>query len=116
VKFSWSTGNSKRIERGDRVFLLRQVVEPRGIVASGIVTRSCYEEPHWENPRDTAIYIDVNWDAILDPEIEAPLARQRLRQGILRTVHWDVQMSGTSIHDGAAEQLERKWREHLLQL
>ncbi len=34
----WSTGGTKRINPGDRVFLIKQVVEPKGIIASGIVT------------------------------------------------------------------------------
>jgi 5-methylcytosine-specific restriction protein A len=31
----WSCGNNKSIARGDRLFLLRQGEEPRGIVGAG---------------------------------------------------------------------------------
>jgi 5-methylcytosine-specific restriction protein A len=34
----WSTGNTKKIAHGDRVFLLKQGEEPRGITAAGRVT------------------------------------------------------------------------------
>ncbi|GAC1475232.1 MAG: hypothetical protein NVSMB9_27250 [Isosphaeraceae bacterium] len=34
----WSSGSTKRIRRGDRLFLLRQGVEPRGIMAAGWAT------------------------------------------------------------------------------
>src|SRR4051794_39139010 len=36
-RMRWSTGNTKSIKTGDRVFLLRQVVDPKGIVAAGTV-------------------------------------------------------------------------------
>jgi len=38
LDYDWSSGRSQRLRRGDRVFLLRQGVEPRGILASGVVT------------------------------------------------------------------------------
>jgi 5-methylcytosine-specific restriction enzyme A len=34
----WTCGRSKRLRADDRVFLLRQGEEPRGILASGFVT------------------------------------------------------------------------------
>src|SRR4051812_1432251 len=39
----WSCGNTKRIRAGDRLFLLRQGVEPRGIMAAGWATSMVYE-------------------------------------------------------------------------
>lgn len=45
----WSCGRSKRIRTGDRVFLNRQGVEPKGIMASGTATSDVYEEGHWDS-------------------------------------------------------------------
>jgi 5-methylcytosine-specific restriction protein A len=42
----WSCGNTRRIEAGDRVFLLRQGAEPKGILASGMVIEPPYEDVH----------------------------------------------------------------------
>ena len=47
----WSTGNSKSIPLGARVFLLRQAVEPLGIMASGWVTQPSYQDVHWDDAR-----------------------------------------------------------------
>jgi 5-methylcytosine-specific restriction protein A len=37
VTIRWSCGNSKRIQRNDRVFFMRLGEEPKGIFASGYV-------------------------------------------------------------------------------
>ncbi|MDW8293534.1 MAG: hypothetical protein RML84_10625, partial [Anaerolineae bacterium] len=42
---SWSCGVTKNIQTGDRVFLLKQGKEPRGIVGSGVVTRGSMKTP-----------------------------------------------------------------------
>jgi 5-methylcytosine-specific restriction enzyme A len=34
----WSCGNTKKIQKGDRVFLIRLGVEPKGIMGSGWVS------------------------------------------------------------------------------
>jgi hypothetical protein len=86
---SWSCGLTKGIVEGDRVFLMRLGDEPRGIVASGRVEghdlfgdvtpvrpeSDVYEAPYWEdqsdhedNPEKTALYVNVSWDALLDPD------------------------------------------------
>jgi len=43
----WSSGNTKTIKRGERVFLLRQGQEPKGIVGTGWTTSDSYEADHW---------------------------------------------------------------------
>ena len=54
----WSVGNTRKIGVGDRVFLLRQGVEPRGIVASGVVIEPPYEDLHWDpNASEPALYV-----------------------------------------------------------
>lgn len=70
----WSCGNTKRLRIGDRLFLLRQGVEPRGIMAAGWATSSSYEGPHWDAERrnhgDTALHVDVRFDRILNPDYD----------------------------------------------
>ncbi len=41
AKWEWSTGNRSNLPVNSRVFLVRQGVEPKGVVASGF----CIEEP-----------------------------------------------------------------------
>jgi len=82
IKFRWSCGNSKRIVKGDRVFLLRQGVEPRGIVASGWAASKSFEEIHWREEKAlkerTTRYVKVRWEVLLNPENESIFLREWL--------------------------------------
>ena len=44
---SWSCGPNKRIKTGDRLFIIRLGIEPKGMVASGFAVSDVYEMPHW---------------------------------------------------------------------
>lgn len=64
---NWSCGNTKRIRPGDRLFWLRQGVEPRGLFASGWALSEPYLANHWADesalPRQT-LYVDIDFDAL----------------------------------------------------
>ena len=106
----WSCGNTKKIEAADRAFLLRQGVEPRGIIASGTVVAPPYEAPHWDpDISGPALYVDVKLDALLDPEAQDILWREVLDEPHLSGMHWDTQSSGTTIPEAVADALEREW-------
>jgi hypothetical protein len=114
----WSTGNTKRIIRGDRVFLLKQGAEPRGIIAAGWVTsEEVYEAPHYDPQRaahgDTALRADVEFERILDPSEAIPLSVEDIEYGPLAEVNWHTPASGPQIPDDAAGELEAMWARHL---
>lgn len=114
----WSCGITKRIEVGDRVFLLKQAKEPRGVIASGWAASNVYEAPHWDvtRPHDVAYYIDVQFDTLLDSnDQEAMLSRDELNSRELSPMHWDSQSSGITIPDSVANVLELRWSNHLAQ-
>src|SRR4051812_17381246 len=48
VTFGWSSGNNRSMAVGDRVFLLRQGREPRGLVGIGTVSEPPKETGHWD--------------------------------------------------------------------
>lgn len=110
VDEQWSCGNTKRIRIGDRLFLLRQGVEPKGIMAAGWATSACYEGPHWDAERrsrgDTALRVDVRFDRILNPDYDDILPLEKLHGGPLGSVNWFTPASGIQIRQGA-EDLER---------
>lgn len=106
----WSCARSKQIRRGDRLFLLRQGVEPRGIVASGWATSDWYEGPGWRRAGVPCNYVDWRIDVLLDAEREPILPREALSHGVLAKMYWDTQVSGTRIPDDVARELERAWR------
>jgi 5-methylcytosine-specific restriction protein A len=106
----WSCGNNRSVRVGDRVFLMRQHVEPRGIIASGWVTRGSYKGVHWEDRRKSALYVQRRFEVFLEPGVDAILARNMLFRADLSDVHWDTQSSGIEIPPRAAAVLERIWR------
>jgi len=111
---TWPCGSSRRIFPGDRVFILRSGREPRGIVASGSVTRGSYDSPQNEaqdgsRARGT-LSVDVKLDAIVEPRQEAGITRAALGQGAFGAFNWDVAASGTAIPDMIAGALEAAWR------
>jgi 5-methylcytosine-specific restriction protein A len=110
----WSCGNTKRIRVGDRLFLLRQGVEPRGIMAAGWATSATYEGPHWDSERrsrgDTTLFVDLRFDRILNPEYDEILPLEKLQAGPLGSVNWSTPASGIQIRQGV-DDLERLWAE-----
>lgn len=70
----WSTGERKeRVSIGDRVFLLRQGVDPRGLVGSGRIVRKAEKRPHWDKERrdngDTYYRARVRWDTLRETPV-----------------------------------------------
>lgn len=107
----WSCGVTRSIRSGDRLFLLRQGKEPRGIFASGWAVSDAYPDEHWDEdaPSSVTMYVELRFDALLNPEKEVILSRQALDVPVLREVHWNTQRSGIRINDKAAAVLERIW-------
>src|SRR5215210_996771 len=79
VSFRWSCGNTQRIQQGDRLFFLRQRMEPRGIIGIGYVERGPYLAPHWNPDREArgekALYVDAVWEHLF---VEPVIARTQL--------------------------------------
>lgn len=113
----WSCGNNKSIAEGDRLFLLRQGEEPRGIVGAGWAESEPYEEIHWRAEKAkagrTTMYLTVRWEKLLNPETESIFPREWLNEGALSGVNWNTQISGITIWPEAAEVLEERWADFL---
>lgn len=113
----WSCGNNKSIARGDRLFLLRQGEEPRGIVGVGWAESEPFEEIHWREEKArvgrTTMYLKVRWETLLNPETESIFPREWLNEGPLSKVNWNTQISGISIRNEAADVLEERWESFL---
>jgi 5-methylcytosine-specific restriction protein A len=113
----WSCGNNKSISKGDRLFLLRQGEEPRGIVGAGWAESGPYEEIHWREEKAragrTTMYLAVRWEKLLNPDRESIFPREWLNEGELSRVNWNTQISGITIRPEAAEVLEERWADFL---
>ena len=108
----WSTGVNISIKEGDRAFLIRLGVEPRGIIASGHAATNVFRSPHWELHRaikgDISKHIYVEFDKIVRPQ-ETPLPMSVLKD-ISPTFQWSSQSSGINIPQDIAMEMECLWK------
>jgi hypothetical protein len=114
----WSVGNTKRILPGERLFLLKQGRElPKGIMASGRTTSTVYEDEHWDEASaglgETALYVEAEWDTILNVPEEPPLPVSAFQNAALPGVRWNTQKSGILVHPDVAEHMEALWKHHV---
>lgn len=107
VEITWRCHNKSPIP-GDQVFLLRQGVEPRGIMGSGEVLSETYRE----EPEGRRV-VDVQLTTLLDPAREGVLLVSKLQAGALADVHWETQSSGIAIPVDAESVLLGRWRRFL---
>jgi 5-methylcytosine-specific restriction protein A len=110
---SWSCGNNKSIQKGDRVFLIRLGIPPKGIMGSGHVVDDSYTAPHWDAERaeqgEVCRFVDIQFDRLLDPLQDTILPRDLLNWPPFNKVHWGTQSSGIRIADDVATELELLW-------
>lgn len=109
---TWSCGGNKSIMVGDRIFLIRLGLEPRGIIASGFAATDVFEGPHWDPERaavgDSCRRIFIEFDRILDVENEAIVPIDLLKNSF-PGVRWSSQCSGIKIPSDVSEELELIW-------
>jgi 5-methylcytosine-specific restriction protein A len=114
---AWSCGNTKSIEQGDRIYMIRQGEEPRGIMASGWVNRGSFLLPHWDEQRkaqgETALYVEFAPDVFLNPEVDELLDVRQFTEAPLSHVNWRTQSSGIRLTDEQAAALGSAWTRHL---
>ena len=104
------TCHSKQPQPGDYVFLIRLGVEPRGIVASGTVTRASFEEQDWRDPTKTRNYIEINPTETRADCASGLLPMLLLEQmGRASAFKWSAQSSGIGIPEPLASNLHKLW-------
>ncbi|MDR6384242.1 hypothetical protein [Paraburkholderia caribensis] len=107
----WGCGFSRSILPGDRVFIHRVTLEPKGVFASGYVTRAPYEVPDATKKRGYRLCVDFVYDYLVDAHHEVVIARDELRKHPFSVQTWDAQTSGISIKPMAEGALEKLWIE-----
>lgn len=115
----WGTGTSRKIQQGDRFFIIRLGEEPRGIFASGQVVSDVFEDLHWNKEKlslgKLAKYVRIKYDVLLNPETDVILPREILQQPPFSKMNWDVRMSGIQIPTVVLNELELLWVEFIKQ-
>jgi hypothetical protein len=103
---NWSIASHKIIQPGDRAYLIRLGLEPRGIFASGFIISKPYLVPRNGRLR---YRIDIALDVLLNPVKESILSMDILKTGNLAAQTWAPQASGISIKPQLVDELEGLW-------
>lgn len=106
---SWSCGVNKSIKKGDRAFLIRIGSEPKGIMGAGFVVSEPFVDRHWSGEDRKALYVDIDFETILNPVKEPILTLDLLKTGKLAVQNWTPQASGISIRPELLDELEALW-------
>jgi 5-methylcytosine-specific restriction protein A len=117
-EMSWSTGKRKNIQEGDRLFIVRQGAEPKGIIAAGWAIGESFEGQHWNKKANgqKMWYVMGRYDRILNadfPDFEPPLSTASFTSEPLASVRWSPRSGGMEIPEYVAEIIEDLWEDHL---
>ncbi len=103
---NWSVASHKTIQIGDRVYIVRLGVEPKGIFASGVIS----SEPYIAFQKGRHYHrIEISIDTLLNPDKELILTMDILKTGDLAAQTWSPQASGISIKPQLTDELEGVW-------
>jgi 5-methylcytosine-specific restriction protein B len=99
---------------GDTIYLVRTGEEPRGIIATGNVISSCYEDIHWDEKKasegKTTSCIDVSFSRIQDSAANDPyITNEDLKKIDVDNQVWFPQASGIQIKQRSAGMLKKLW-------
>jgi hypothetical protein len=107
---NWSVASHKTIQPGDRAYIVRVGVEPKGIFASGIIA----SEPYLAFRKGRHYHrITITIDVLLNPDKEQILTLDILKTGNLAAQTWTPQSSGISIRLELVDELEGVWQDFL---
>lgn len=107
---NWSAASHKTIQPGDRAYVVRVGVEPKGIFASGIIS----SEPYVAYRNGRHYYrVSIQFDTLLNPDKEPILTLDILKTGDLAKQTWTPQASGISIKPELVDELEGVWQDFL---
>lgn len=124
---NWSCANTKRIQVGDRAYLVRSGSRPTGIIASGTVIPAPKDEqlrniapqyaglsPAYVNHIDNTFYVCLELDSAVD--FDFPLEQNALRQlPQFQGVNFHFQSGGRQFapdHPVAVKALADEWEKH----
>ena len=113
VTIRWNSSNRKAAV-GDKAYLARTGIAPKGIIAIGNIVAAPYEAPHWDEVKaeagETRWYVDVAFSRIQDPLANDPyLTKEDLGKITIDQQDWSPQASGIEIKQRSAGILEKLW-------
>ena len=113
VAQSWSAASHKKIQPGDRAFLMRLGVEPKGIIGAGFVTSYPYLAPPCSGENKLRYRVKIDFEVLLNPDKEPLLSLDLIKLGGLENYNWSPRSSGVEIPQRYVDELEALWNEFL---
>lgn len=99
IMTTWNTGSRRHgMEPGDRAIIVRVGSNPRGAVATAVITGNIWVGPHWnpEARRTKTGFVDIRISSLYD--LDEPFPLSELRE-LAPSVQWTPQQSGTRLPD-----------------
>ena len=110
IQDNWSVVSHKTIQPGDRAYIVRLGLEPKGIFASGYIS----SVPFLALRKGRTYYrIEITLDVLMNPDKQPILALDILKTGNLAAQNWTPQASGISIRPELVDELEGVWQDFL---
>jgi hypothetical protein len=110
IQDNWSVVSHKTIQPGDRAYIIRVGVEPKGIFASGYISSA----PFLALRKGRTHYrIEITIDVLLNSGKQPILTLDILKTGSLAIQNWTPQASGISIRAELVDELEGVWQDFL---
>jgi len=113
VTQKWSCRSYRQVKKGDRAFLVRLGLEPKGIMGSGTIISEPFLSQHWSGEDKLVHRVLIEFDTLLNPSNESLLSLDILDQGELSNQVWTPQSSGISIKPELTDELEAIWFDFL---
>ena len=115
VTIRWNC-NNRNAAVGDKAYLARTGVAPKGIIAVGNIVTAPYEAPHYDEIKaeagKTRWYVDVAFTRIQNPLAGDPyLTSDDLSKITIDQQVWSPQSSGIEIKQRSAGILKKLWEE-----
>ena len=103
--------NLKKVEIGDRVFILRTDPKPEGIVAWGVVTTKRYDAPFWDSRKagDASHLMDINLNESRTGEQDVIVSLSDLKK-VESNQQWKPGPEPVEIAVKSARTLQRLWK------
>jgi 5-methylcytosine-specific restriction protein A len=112
---SWKISGTSGIRVGMPCYVLRTGVEPRGVVASGVVVSPPHETDAFNDPEGSQLSVAVRFDAILHPQRDLLLESERLTSNpaLSSLFSAPIRKSGHRLTAEHTQALDQLWRQHL---
>ena len=113
VTLRWTFAN-RNAKVGDKAYLSRTGVAPKGIIAVGNIVTAPFEAPHWDETKSAAgenrWYVEIDFTRIQDPLAnDSYLTIDDLNKITIDQQIWNPQSSGIEIKPRSAGILNKLW-------